>query len=70
MIETDERMVTYITCGNVDYQIVGMSSIEYPDLPTFEQTDIKKKLCTDNNFAFLLDGNINVSCDSDFKIVA
>ena len=22
MIETDERMVTYITCGNVDYQIV------------------------------------------------
>ena len=40
MIETDERMVTYITCGNVDYQIVGMSSIEYPDLPTFEQTDM------------------------------
>lgn len=39
MIETDERMVTYITCGHVDYQIVGMSSVEYPDLPTFEQTD-------------------------------
>lgn len=39
MIETDERMVTYITCGQVDYQIVGMSSVEYPDLPTFEQTD-------------------------------
>ena len=38
-IETDERMVTYITCGQVDYQIVGMSSVEYPDLPTFEQTD-------------------------------
>lgn len=39
MIETDDRMVTYITCGHVDYQIVGMSSVEYPDLPTFEQTD-------------------------------
>ncbi|MEE1218542.1 MAG: DNA polymerase III subunit beta [Ruminococcus sp.] len=38
-IETDDRMVTYITCGNADYQIVGMSSVEYPDLPTFEQTD-------------------------------
>lgn len=39
MIETDERMVTYITCGKVNYQIVGMSSVEYPDLPTFEKTD-------------------------------
>lgn len=39
MIETDDRMVTYITCGQVDYQIVGMSSVEYPDLPSFDQTD-------------------------------
>lgn len=39
MIETDERMVTYIKCGHVDYQIVGMSSVEYPDLPSFEKTD-------------------------------
>ena len=38
-IETDERMVTYISCGNADYQIVGMSSVEYPDLPSFDQTD-------------------------------
>ena len=38
-IETDERMVTYIACGKVNYQIVGMSSVEYPDLPSFEQTD-------------------------------
>ena len=38
-IETDDRMVTYITCGQVDYQIVGMSSVEYPDLPNFEKTD-------------------------------
>ena len=38
-LETDDRLVTYITSGKVDYQIVGMSSIEYPDLPTFQQTD-------------------------------
>lgn len=38
-IETDERMITYITSGQADYQIVGMSSVEYPDLPTFEETD-------------------------------
>lgn len=38
-VETDDRMVTYITCGRVDYQIVGMSSVEYPDLPSFQQTD-------------------------------
>ena len=38
-IETDDRMVTYINCGNVDYQIVGMPSVEYPDLPSFQQTD-------------------------------
>lgn len=39
MIETDERLVTYIACGNVNYQIVGMSPKEYPELPTFEQTE-------------------------------
>jgi DNA polymerase-3 subunit beta len=38
-IETDERMVTYITSGNAAYQIVGLSSAEYPDLPKFEETD-------------------------------
>ena len=38
-VETDDRMVTYITCGHADYKIMGMSSVEYPDLPSFEQTD-------------------------------
>lgn len=38
-LETDDRMVTYITCGSVDYQIVGMPSDEYPDLPIFRKTD-------------------------------
>ncbi len=38
-IETDERLITYITSGQADYQIVGISSSEYPELPSFEQTD-------------------------------
>lgn len=38
-IETDERMITYITSGQVDFQIVGMSPVEFPDLPTFEKQD-------------------------------
>jgi len=38
-IETDERLITYITSGQADYQIVGISSNEYPELPSFEQTD-------------------------------
>lgn len=37
--ETDERMIIYINSGNADYQIVGISSMEYPELPTFEATD-------------------------------
>ena len=38
-VETDERMVTYITSGNASYQIVGLSAAEYPDLPRIEETD-------------------------------
>ena len=37
--ESDERMIFYISAGNADYQIIGMSSTEYPDIPTFESTD-------------------------------
>lgn len=38
-IETDERLITYITSGQADYQIVGISSAEYPELPTFDGLD-------------------------------
>ncbi len=38
-IETDNRNVTYITCGNASFQIVGISSEDYPDLPRIEETD-------------------------------
>jgi len=38
-VETDDRLITYITSGKTDYQIVGMSSAEFPDLPVFEKVD-------------------------------
>lgn len=38
-IETDERMKTYITSGSASYKLIGISSVEYPDLPVFEETN-------------------------------
>lgn len=84
MIETDERMVTYITCGKVDYQIVGMSSVEYPDLPTFEQMDsitVNEKVMrdmirqtvyavSDNSAKPIYTGSLYEIENKTFKIVA
>lgn len=36
-IETDERLITYISSGAADYQIVGINSSEYPELPNVEE---------------------------------
>ena len=36
-IETDERMITYINSGAADYQIIGINSSEYPELPNVEE---------------------------------
>ena len=36
-IETDERMITYISSGAADYQIVGINATEYPELPGVEE---------------------------------
>lgn len=36
-IETDDRMITYIHSGDADYQIVGINSTEYPELPNVEE---------------------------------
>lgn len=36
-IETDDKMITYINSGSADYQIVGMNSSEYPELPNVEE---------------------------------
>ncbi len=38
-VETDDKMVVNVKSGSADFNIIGMSSVEYPDLPTFEQTD-------------------------------
>ena len=39
IIETDQRLITYISSGNADYQIVGISANEYPELPKFEEME-------------------------------
>ncbi len=36
-IETDDKLITYINSGAADYQIVGMNSSEYPELPNVEE---------------------------------
>lgn len=36
-IETDERMITYISSGAADYQIVGINSAEFPELPNVNE---------------------------------
>lgn len=38
-LETDEKLITYIHSGVADYQIVGISSYEYPELPTFDELE-------------------------------
>ncbi len=38
-IETDDKLITYIHSGVADYQIMGISSYEYPELPTFEELE-------------------------------
>ena len=83
-IETDERMITYITSGQADYQIVGMSSVDYPDLPVFEETnsmeikgDIIKEMIrqtvyatSDNMAKPIYTGSLFEIKDKIFKIVA
>ena len=41
-ISTNDKLIMFITSGSVNYQLVGMSAIEFPDLPTYEtKTSIK-----------------------------
>lgn len=35
-LETDEKLLAYVNSGVADYQIVGISSYEYPELPRFD----------------------------------
>ncbi len=35
-IETDDKLLAYLHSGLTDYQIVGISSYEFPELPSFE----------------------------------
>ena len=38
-IETDEKMIVYINSGKAEYNIVGISSEEYPELPRVEEME-------------------------------
>ena len=38
VMETDDKNLVHITCGSCDFNIMGMPSNEYPELPTFEIT--------------------------------
>ncbi len=83
-IETDERMITYITSGQAEYQIVGMSSVEYPELPSFEETesaDIKGEILrdmirqtvyavSDNNSKPIYTGSLFELSENTFRIVS
>lgn len=83
-IETDDRMITYITSGQAAYQIVGMSSVEYPDLPSFEETEsieiegnILKDMIrqtvyavSDNNSKPIYTGSLFEIEDKTIKIIA
>lgn len=83
-IETDDRMITYITSGQAEYQIVGMSSVEYPDLPSFEETesieikgDILKEMIrqtvyavSDNSAKQIYTGSLFEIKNNIFKIVS
>lgn len=39
-IETDEKLIAYISSGKVDYKIIGISSDEYPELPSVKGNDV------------------------------
>lgn len=38
-IKTDEKMIVYINSGQAEYNIVGISSSEYPELPNVEEME-------------------------------
>ncbi len=57
-LETDDKLITYIHSGVVNYQIIGISSYEFPELPTFEtlecfyiDTSVLKNMIRQTNFA-------------------
>lgn len=39
-IDINDKMVVNVKSGSSDFSVIGMSSVEYPDLPSFEQTDV------------------------------
>lgn len=57
-IEVDDKLITYINSGHAEYQIVGISAGEYPELPKVEEmetlgikSDILKNMIKQTLFA-------------------
>ena len=38
-VETDDKLIVYITSGNSDYKIIGISADDYPELPSVSASD-------------------------------
>ncbi len=38
-LETDDKLITYLESGDASYQIIGISSYEFPELPTFDEIE-------------------------------
>lgn len=83
-IETDDRLITYITSGTADYQIVGINSVDYPELPNVDEQssfEIKAELLknmirqtvfavSDNMAKPIYTGSLFEIEDRTFRIVA
>ncbi len=83
-IETDDRMKTYITSGTATCKLIGINSVEYPDLPVFDENErfeldaailsdmIKQTVyaVSDNNAKPIYTGSLFEIKDKVFRIVA
>ncbi len=38
-LETDDKLITYLESGDASYQIIGISSYEFPELPSFDEIE-------------------------------
>ena len=84
VIETDDKMIIYVTSGLADYQIIGIPTNDYPELPSFDVTDrikIKGEILknmirqtifavSDNTTKPIYTGSLFDINGKDFKIVS
>ena len=39
VFSADDKMTVHLSCGNADYEIMGLSAEDYPELPSVEETN-------------------------------